>query len=190
MLGVFEARRSIAIGPSRSRVSSQRHHGKRSPRSVICGGAKCFSRSRGLITGGRRSGVASLVNQVVPGGPKFHVRHCMWAFLGLTMLYTIPGREFRGHAFRCRPNWEILYLGLIGSILVVLYMFDFFAVRMPPRGTFAVAVLAACCAIVLILSAIAIHRHQPDRTPGLPAKALISSHAGARLFRRFFEGCQ
>jgi len=78
----------------------------------------------------------------------------------------------------------ILYLGLIGSILVVLYMLISSAVRMPPRGPFAVAVLAACCAIVLIYR----RSRYVDTSPiGRPVsgEGADTEPRGARLFRRF-----
>jgi hypothetical protein len=78
----------------------------------------------------------------------------------------------------------ILYFGLIGSTLVVLYMLISSAVRMPPHGTFAVTVLAVCCAVVLIYR----RSRYIDTSPiGRPVSgaAADSEPRGARLFRRF-----
>lgn len=92
--------------------------------------------------------VASLVKPFLPGGlnTTFPVA-C--GVLGLMLLYAIPA----GHSGAMRSaqiQLGILYFGLIGSTFIVLYMLLSSAGRMPPRGTFAVAVLAICCSIVLI----------------------------------------
>ena len=93
-------------------------------------------------------GVASLVKLILPVGlnATFPVA---FGLLALMMLYTIPAGN-SGAMRSAQSQLGILYFGLIGSTLFLLYMLISSAVRMPPRGTFAVALLAACCAIVLI----------------------------------------
>src|SRR5260370_31394016 len=58
------------------------------------------------------------------------------------------------------------------------------AVRMPPRGTFAVAVLAACCAIVLIYRRSRYIATSPIGRP-VSGEGVDIEPRGARLFRRF-----
>src|SRR5712675_2268989 len=157
-----------------------RHHGN-DPRVQLFAAALSVLAFAGLITG-VAIGVASLVNQVVPGGLNL-TSAIACGLLGLTMLYTIPAGN-SGAMRSAQAQLGILYLGLIGSILVVLYMLISSAVRMPPRGTFAVAVLAVCCAIVLIYR----RSRYIDTSPiGRPAsgEGVDIEPRGAPLFRRF-----
>jgi hypothetical protein len=134
----------------------------------------------GLITSAA-IGVASLVKPILPGGlnATFPIA-C--GLLGLMMLYTIPAGN-SGAMRSAQAQLGILYFGLIGSTLIVLYMLISSAGRMPPHGTFAVAVLTVCCAVVLIY-----RRSRYIDTS--PIGRLVSGGAdmeplGARLFRRF-----
>src|SRR5260370_42114383 len=99
------------------------------------------------------------------------------------MLYTIPAGN-SGAMRSMQAQLGILYLGLFGSILVVLYMLISSAVRMPPRGPFAVAVLAACSAIVLICRR---SRYIETSPIGRPAsgEGCGTAPRGARLGRTF-----
>jgi NADH:ubiquinone oxidoreductase subunit 6 (subunit J) len=127
-------------------------------------------------------GAASLVRPILPGSlnTTFPIA-C--GLLGLMLLYTIPAGN-SGAMRSAQALLGILYLGLIGSILIVLYMLISSAGQMPPQGMFAVTVLATCCAIVLV------HRHQqyintsPIRSP-VSGEANDIRPLGARLFRRF-----
>ena len=157
-----------------------RHHGN-DPRVQLFAAALSVLAFAGLITGAAL-GVASLVNQVVPGGLNF-TSAIACGLLGLTMLYTIPAGN-SGAMRSMQAQLGILYLGLFGSILVVLYMLISSAVRMPPRGTFAVAVLAACCAIVLIYRRSRYIDTSPIGRP-VSGEGVDIEPRGARLFRRF-----
>jgi hypothetical protein len=157
-----------------------RHHGN-DPRVRLFAAALSVLAFAGLITGAA-IGVASLVNQVVPGGLNL-TSAIASGLLGLTMLYTIPAGN-SGAMRSAQAQLGILYLGLIGSILVVLYMLISSAVRMPPRGTFAVAVLAVCCAIVLIYRRSRYIDTSPIGRP-VSGEAVDTEPRGARLFRRF-----
>ena len=157
-----------------------RQHGN-DPRVLLFAAALSVIAFAGLITGAA-IGVASLVNQVLPGGPNLTFAIAC-GLLGLMMLYTIPAGN-SGAMRSAQAQLGILYLGLIGSILVVLYMLISSAVRMPPRGTFAVAVLAACCAIVLIYRRSRYVDTSPIGRPVSGEGADIEPR-GARLFRRF-----
>jgi hypothetical protein len=123
-------------------------------------------------------GAASLVKPILPGGldTTFPIA-C--GLLGLMLLYTIPAGN-SGAMRSAQALLGILYFGLIGSTLIVLYMLISSAGQMAPQSTFAVTVLAACCAIVLIYR----KSRYIDTSPiGSP----VSSEAAdiARLFRRF-----
>jgi hypothetical protein len=93
-------------------------------------------------------GAASLVKLILPGGPNTTFPIAC-GLLGLMLLYTIPAGN-SGAMRSAQAQLGILYFGLIGSALIVLYMLISSAGQMPPQATFAVTVLAACCAIVLI----------------------------------------
>lgn len=157
-----------------------RQHGN-DPRVQLLAAALSVLAFAGLITGAA-IGVAALVKPMLPGGPNLTFAIAC-GLLGLMMLYTIPAGNSR--AMRAtQAQLGILYLGLIGSILVVLYMLISSAVRMPPRGTFAVAVLAVCCAIVLIYRRSRYVDTSPIGRPVSGGAADIEPR-GARLFRRF-----
>jgi len=157
-----------------------RQHGN-DPRVRLFAAALSVLAFAGLITGAA-IGVASLVKPLFPGGANL-TSTIACGLLGLMMLYTIPAGN-SGAMRSAQAQLGILYLGLIGSILVVLYMLISSAVRMPPRGTFAVAVLAVCCAIVLIYR----RSRYIDTSPiGRPAsgEGVDIEPRGAPLFRRF-----
>jgi hypothetical protein len=134
----------------------------------------------GLVSG-VALGVASLVKPILPVSlnATFPVS---FGLLALTMLYTIPAGN-SGAMRSAQVQLGILYFGLIGSTLLVLYMLMSSAARMPPRGTFAVAVLAACCAVVLIYR----RSRYIDTSPIGPVagEGTGSGPLSARLFRRF-----
>src|SRR5712671_6722830 len=127
-------------------------------------------------------GVASLVEMTLPIGLNAAFAIAC-GLLGLMMLYTIPAGN-SGAIRSAQVLLGILYFGLIGSTLIVLYMLISSAGRMPPSGTLAMAVLAACCAMVLIY-----RRSRYIDTS--PIERIVSSDAiyieplSARLFRRF-----
>jgi hypothetical protein len=126
--------------------------------------------------------VASLVELILPIGLNATFAIAC-GLLGMMMLYTIPAGN-SGAIRSAQVLLGILYFGLIGSTLIVLYMLISSAGRMPPRGTFAVALLAACCAMVLVY-----RRSRYIDTS--PIGRLVSSETAyieplsARLFRRF-----
>ncbi len=157
-----------------------RQHGN-DPRVQLFAAALSVLAFAGLITSAA-IGVASLVKPIFPGGPNLTFAIAC-SLLGLMMLYAIPAGN-SGAMRSAQAQLGILYLGLIGSILVVLYMLISSAVRMPPRGTFAVAVLAACCAVVLIYRRSRYIDTSPIGRPVSGEGADIEPR-GARLFRRF-----
>ena len=151
------------------------------PRVQLFAAALSVLAFTGLITGAA-IGVASLVKPILPGGPNASFAVAC-GLLALMMLYTIPAGN-SGAMRSTQALLGMLYLGLIGSILVVLYMLISSAVRIPPRGTFAVAVLAACCAVILIYR----RSRYIDTSPiGRPVSGggAEAEPRGARLFRRF-----
>src|ERR1700712_2398316 len=100
------------------------------------------------------------------------------------LLYTIPAGN-SGAMRSAQAQLGILYFGLIGSILIVLYMLISSARQMPPQGTFAVTVVAACCAIVLIYRRSRYIDTSPIGSPVSGETTGIEPSLGARLFRRF-----
>jgi hypothetical protein len=157
-----------------------RQHGN-DPRVQLFAAALSIFAFTGLITSAA-IGVASLVKPILPAGLNATFAIAC-GLLGLMMLYTIPAGNSGGMR-SAQAQLGILYSGLIGSILVVLYMLISSAVRMPPHGTFAVTVLAACCAIVLIYR----RSRYIDTSPiGRSVSGGVADiePRGARLFRRF-----
>jgi hypothetical protein len=157
------------------------HQHGNDPRVQLFAAALSVLALAGLITGAA-IGVASLVKPILSSGPNLTFATAC-GLLGLMMLYTIPDGN-SGAMRSAQAQSGILYLGLIGSILVVLYMLISSAVRMPPRGTFAVTVLAACCAVVLIYRRSRYIDTSPIGRPVSGEGADIEPR-GARLFRRF-----
>ena len=157
-----------------------RQHGN-DPRVRLFAAALSVLAFAGLITGAA-IGVASLVKPLLPGGANL-TSTIACGLLGLMMLYTIPAGN-SGAMRSAQAQLGILYLGLIGSILVVLYMLISSAVRMPPRGTFAVALLAVCCAIVLIYRRSRYIDTSPIGRP-VSGEGVDIEPRGAPLFRRF-----
>jgi hypothetical protein len=127
-------------------------------------------------------GVASLVKLILPIGPNATFGIAC-GLLGMMMLYTIPAGN-SGAMRSAQVPLGILYFALIGSSLIVLYMLISSAGRMPPRGTFAVAVLAACCAVVLIYRRSRYIDTSPIGRP-ISSEATDIEPLSARLFRRF-----
>jgi hypothetical protein len=127
-------------------------------------------------------GAASLVKPILPRGPNTTFPIAC-GFLGLMLLYTIPAGN-SGAMRSAQALLGILYFGLIGSTLIVLYMLISSAGQMPPQSTFAVTGLVACCAIVLIYR----RSRYIDTSPiGRPVSSEVTDIEllSARLFRRF-----
>jgi len=100
----------------------------------------------------------------------------------LMFLVAIPA----GHSGVMRSaqmQLAILYLGLIGSALILLYMLLSTAGQMPPRGTLAVVILVVCCAIVLLYRRSRYIDTSPIGTP-LSGDTAAAEPAGAGFFRR------
>jgi len=157
-----------------------RQHGNDARVQLVAAALSVFAFT-GLIASAA-IGVASLVMPILPGGlnATFPIA-C--GLLGLMMLYTIPAGN-SGAMRSAQPQLGILYFGLIGSTLIVLYMLLSSAGRMPPHGTFAVAVLAACCAFVVIYRRSRYIDTSPIGTP-VSGQATDIEPLSARLFRRF-----
>jgi hypothetical protein len=127
-------------------------------------------------------GAASLVRPIMPGDLNSTLPIAC-GLLGLMLMYTIPAGN-SGAMRSAQAQLGILYFGLIGSTLIVLYMLISSAGQMPPKGTFAVTVLAACCAIGLIYR----RSRYIDTSPiGSPVSGETTGidPLGARVFRRF-----
>jgi hypothetical protein len=123
-----------------------RQHGA-SPRIQLLAAALSVVAFTGMMTT-VAIGVASLVKPILPSGLNNAILLTV-GLLALMMIYTIPAGN-SGAMRSTQAQLGVSYFGLVGSTLVVLYMLISSALRMPPKGTFAVEVLAACCGIVLI----------------------------------------
>jgi hypothetical protein len=93
-------------------------------------------------------GFASLLNNVFQGGPiaRLAISCCM---LALMAMYTIPAGN-TGIMRSAQLQLGVLYFGLLGSILLTLYLLISSGRPVPLQATVAVAALAACCAVVMI----------------------------------------
>jgi hypothetical protein len=128
-------------------------------------------------------GVASLLKPILPGGAG-SAYLLAGGLLALMALYTIPAGN-SGVMRSAQAQLGLLYLGLFGSTLLLLYLLMSSIGRMPAHGTFAVAVVAVCCAIMLsyrrsrYVDTSPIGRAATDKADDAGREPL-----GARLFRR------
>jgi hypothetical protein len=175
---------SQAIGRDRSITVPgfvAQQHGE-STRVQLFGAALTVFAFSGLVSG-VAIGAASLVKPILPVSlnASFPVA---FGLLALTMLYIIPAGN-SGAMRSAQAQLGMLYFGLIGSVLIALYMLISSAARMPPRGMFAVAVLAACCAVVLIYRRSRYIDTSPIGRTVAGEDITDSGPLSARLFRRF-----
>jgi hypothetical protein len=157
-----------------------RQHGG-DPRLRLFAAALTVFAFMGLVSS-EAIGVASLLKPILPAGPgaTFPVACGM---LALMALYTIPAGN-SGAMRSAQAQLGMIYFGLFGSTVFILYLVISSIGSMPPRGTFAVAVLAACCAIVLIYRRSRYIDTSPFGRP-VAGAAADTDPPGARLFRRF-----
>ena len=158
-----------------------RHHGNDARVQLIAAMLSVCAFS-GLIASAA-IGVASLAMLILPGGGLTTTFPIACGLLGLMLLYTIPAGQ-SGAMRSAQAQLGILYFGLIGSTVIVLYMLISSAGRLPPQGTFAVAVLAACSAIVLAYRRSRYIDTSPIGRP-VSGEATDIHPLGARVFRRF-----
>jgi hypothetical protein len=154
-------------------------HGK-DARVQLFGAALTVFAFSGLV-GTVALAIASFLTLILPAGPNSTGLIAI-GLLALTMICTISAGN-SGAMRSAQAQLGLLYLGLIGSILSTLYVLISSTARIPPRGTFAVLMLATCCAVVLIYR----RSRYIDTSP-------IGSHVaggstsgetrGERLFRR------
>jgi hypothetical protein len=157
-----------------------RQHGASSRVQLFAAALSVFAFT-GLVTN-TAIGVASLVKPILPSGLNGPIP-LAFGLLALMMIYTIPAGN-SGAMRSTQALLGLLYFGLIGSTLVVLYMLISSALRMPPHGTFAVVVLAVCCAIVLIYR----RSRYIDTSPigrTVPGESTNIDPLTVRVFRRF-----
>ncbi len=132
------------------------------------------------LTASAAIGVASLLKPLLPDVTNITFPMA-FVLLGLMLLYAMPAGN-SGAMRSAQAHLGVVYIGLITSILIVLYMLLSSAGRMPPHGTLAVAVLVVCCAIVLLY-----RRSRYIDTS--PIENRMSGEAretfGASFFRRF-----
>ena len=128
MSQALERDRSVTV------LGFARQHGNDAPVRLIAATLSVCAFA-GLIASAA-IGAASLVKPILPGGPNTTFPIAC-GLLGLMLLYTIPA-GISGAMRSAQALLGILYVGLIGSTLIVLYMLISSAGQMPPQGTFAV----------------------------------------------------
>ncbi len=133
------------------------------------------------LTASAAIGVATLLKPLLPDGLNITFIIAV-GIVVLMLLYAIPAGN-SGAMRSAQAHLGIIYVGLIASTLIVLYILLSAAGRMPPHGTLAVAVLALCCAIVLFYR----RSRYTDISPiaSVPGEFPGAEPFGAKFFRRF-----
>jgi hypothetical protein len=108
------------------------------------------------------------------------------ALVGLSLLYALPAGQ-SGVMRSAQAQLGIAYLGLFGSAALALYIAMSDLNEVPAQGTFAIALFAVCCALVLYYRRSKYVDTSPITMSGVgPADAALGREAlGSRLFRRF-----
>lgn len=134
------------------------------------------------LTASAAIGVASLLKTLLPDVANITVPIAC-VLLGLMLLYAVPAGN-SGAMRSAQAHLGVVYIGLITSILIVLYMLLSSAGRMPPHGTLAVTALVVCCAIVLLYR----RSRYIDTSPmggSFSGEVPGAETFGASFFRRF-----
>jgi len=155
-----------------------KHHGD-DPRVRSLAAALTVFAFMGLISAAALS-FATLLSTTFQGGPIVRAA-VSFSMLTLMAAYAIPSGN-TGIMRSAQVQLGILCLGLFGAILLTLYLLISSARPMPLQGTIAVAILAACCAIVIIYR----RSRYIDTSPiGPPISGeAYTTRVGARIFRR------
>jgi hypothetical protein len=163
-----------------------RHHGNDSRVRLAASALTVFALAG--VAAGAASSVAALLQPILWAGGGAGSKYA-FAF-GLLML-AILGPTLSGNAGVMRSvqaQLGVLYLGLFGSTALLMYLLISALEPMPPHGTFAVACVAAFCAVIPLyrrskfFDTSAIMTTDPGALPG-PGGGRESK--GARLFTRF-----
>ena len=99
----------------------------------------------GLIVGEAFAAATLLAPIVASGAATFAI---MGGLLALTALYAMPSGN-SGVMRSAQAQLGIVYFGLFGSTLLLLYLLMSGVSAMPPHGTLAIALVAVCCALML-----------------------------------------
>jgi Na+/proline symporter len=135
----------------------------------------------GLIVGEAFAAATLLAPIVASGAATFAI---MGGLLALTALYAMPSGN-SGVMRSAQAQLGIVYFGLFGSTLLLLYLLMSGVSAMPPHGTLAIALVAVCCALMLF------YRRSKYVDTSSIMKVDDGSNAsgreplGSRLFRRF-----
>jgi hypothetical protein len=131
---------------------------------------------------GEALAVAALLEPMLPEGAATAYLFAIGAGL-LMMLHAVPAGH-SGAVHSAQLQLGMLYLGLFGSTALVLYLHASARTPMPPHGTLAVVLVAACSAIVLGYR----RSRYVDTDPIRSATSDSAPHKGwacARLLSRF-----
>jgi hypothetical protein len=121
-----------------------RQHGN-DPRVRLLAASLTVFALLGLL-GGEALAVAALLKPLLP--PSAAVCLCVFGALLLTALHAIPSGH-SGVMHSAQLQLGMLYLGLLGSTTLLLYLHVSALTPMPPHGTLALAVITVCCASML-----------------------------------------
>jgi hypothetical protein len=137
----------------------------------------------GLIVGEAFAAATLLAPIVASDAATFVI---MGGLLALTALYAMPSGN-SGVMRSAQAQLGIVYFGLFGSTMLLLYLLMSGVRAMPPHGTLAIAFVAVCCALMLCYR----RSKYIDTSPiikvadGSDAAASGREPLDARLFRRF-----
>jgi Na+/proline symporter len=137
----------------------------------------------GLIVGEAFAAATLLAPIVASDAATFVI---MGGLLALTALYAMPSGN-SGVMRSAQAQLGIVYFGLFGSTMLLLYLLMSGVRAMPPHGTLAIAFVAVCCALMLCYR----RSKYVDTSPiikvadGSDAAASGREPLDSRLFRRF-----
>jgi hypothetical protein len=121
-----------------------RQHGNDLRVRVLASALTVFALT-GLIVGEAFAAATLLAPIVATDAATFVI---MGGLLALTALYAMPSGN-SGVMRSAQAQLGIVYFGLFGSTMLLLYLLMSGVRAMPPHGTLAIAFVAVCCALML-----------------------------------------
>jgi hypothetical protein len=164
-----------------------RQHGN-DPRVRLLAASLTLFALLGLLVG-EALGMAAFLKPMLPGSAAAVYLFVFGALLLMVLHAILSGHSGVMHSAQLQLG--MLYLGLFGSTALLLYLHVSALTPMPPHGTFAIVLVAVCCAIMLYyrrsryVDTDPIRRATSNADPG-------RASSGARLLTRFekiFNAC-